>query len=297
MSLTDSNVNLGDYNDINSFVNRAAADTKQIFGDIATNEKLYWFSQFLKDYVVTAIINGRFEVGSMGKSMTGYTSGGNIPTRNVAYALTASGISNKGILPDKSCYCTVTLSSEEKVVDEAKRNKMSASLVEIRIKNVYDWFQSDPTAKNLDPNAFELIELFIMANNVKNSGGKLSEVSQQQLNELWENRKTNYVSNGIGNDNLAYKICSDCYDGELSKNNIDLASMKALQTIAGVDLWMNQEKRNCSEVRYDNVDQLTEIMNYIGAAKLTGADLSVYISPFIQRVEAQDKNLEDAKDR
>lgn len=287
----------GDFNNINSFVRKATEDTKIIYGQIASPEKLSLFSELLKDKTADDVIMGRaYMVDNKDQRFICYAMSGDVPTNNIRYALVASGISSYGTISDNRCYPTVSLSPDENVVEQAKEYRQNANEVEMKISGIYNWMQNDEHAKAADPNAYELVELFAKVNNVKLSGGEISPKAEQQLNEIWENRKNNFVSNGIGRDNLSYQICNDCFNGTLSQQYIDLASIKALQKMAAVDLWLRQEKRNGNEVQYNNDHELTEIGNYINASKMVGMDLDVYINSFIQEINMT-KTIEEGRAR
>ena len=167
------------------------------------------------------------------------------------------------------------------------------NLAEQKINGVYGWFSSDPNAKSLDPNAYELTGLFIDANNARLDGKAISEEASSHLNEMWENRRENYLKNNIGTNNLSFRICSDCYDGKLSNTKFSTEATALLQRLAGVSLYLNQEVRNNGFVNYNNIWELQEIENNAKIAMNQGYDLSEYLDGFVIELNELTKKKEE----
>lgn len=268
--------------DIYDFTRKAVDDTKLVYGPNIPIENRHQFYLHFCDYLTTSILAGIVNSSDEYGNYIAYASHDSFPTLALRYALAASGIAKDGLLPQDSCYTTERLLLSDEVRNQAFEYKTEAKDLVAKIDQIYQWLMFDQNNLNADPNASELVEIFINANNIVKSGGNLPAETKTQLTQIWENRKNNFVKNNLGSDSFAYEICDSCFDGQLSQNYIDLASLKLLQIMAGVDLWINQEKRAGNEVRFNNRMEMEQISNCYLASKQIGSHMDTYMNRFVK---------------
>lgn len=266
---------------IYEFTDKAMAATKIIYGENIPIENRYLFELFFRDYLTTSILDGIVNyIDENENRYIEFSSHNNSPTDGLKYALIASGISADGILPSDHCYNIERLLLSNDIVNQSFEYKTDNKDLVTKINELYQWMSLDQNNLKADPNATELVEIFITANNIINSGGTLTNETKAKLNQIGENKNSNFAKNNLGPDSLAYQICRSCVDGELSKTYIDLASSKLLQIMAGIDLWINQEKRDGKEVYFDNQNEKQQISRYYLASQLIGPDMAEYVNKF-----------------
>lgn len=101
-------------------------------------------------------------------------------------------------------------------------------------------------------------------NNIKNSGGFTPSELEIGLQEFYQNRKSNFSKNGLSTNSIAYQICIDCGEGELSKQIIDPISEKLLARCAGVSLYVDQVRRRENPYYiFDNESEIMEMNEYV----------------------------------
>jgi hypothetical protein len=143
-------------------------------------------------------------------------------------------------------------------MDETLLHEISAT--SSRIRGVANWFRGDSNARYLDPNADELVEMMVRANNVRSKGGELPADVTQSLDEIWQNRRANYERNGLGTDCVSYEMLNDLYDGALSKEEVGGHCLDALRRIARGSLYTSQVRRDGNRgYVWDDARQLGEI--------------------------------------
>lgn len=121
------------------------------------------------------------------------------------------------------------------------------------ILNVYNKIVNDHrNSKNIE----KLVDIFVKVNNAKNSGEIVSPASLLRLELLWGLIKILYYSEDNSRNSLSYNICSDCYDGELSKRVIEPSTNFVLAKIAVTDfIQQNKIPHGCiDDIIVDTID-------------------------------------------
>lgn len=142
-------------------------------------------------------------------------------------------------------------------IDEMFKTAENQAIIN-RVEGIIGWFDSHPGAKDFDPNAYEFVSFMIDINNIKNSlRGTVPSKLEERVKEFWENRKNNFSKNGLSTDSMAFKICSECYDGELSKKVIGKAGQALFARLAGISLYTDQvrKRRNPDVIVYDGIER------------------------------------------
>ncbi len=155
--------------------------------------------------------------------------------------------------------------------------------LEKRIDFVYEHIIKHP---NQDPNASEMVELFVHCNEMKrryhlygNLADELSSNSIEKLNFIWAYRSHNFEKNKLGKDNLAYQICNDAFHNQVSKEILNKSTLIALSKMAAIDLWLNQSRRDNVEVKVNPVE-IEEIIEHIELSNLAGVNINHYYQIF-----------------
>lgn len=143
------------------------------------------------------------------------------------------------------------------IFGKKKEEQMSANLItrELngdiyeRLYNLKSFLKNNP---NVNPNAYELVDLLVAAHNLK----VLGQIEPEQLSllsEIYDNRMGKFgtmpTSMPEGEEPLCISIIRDLYEGELSQmpELIDLSSWRALKGTAGVDYY---EMEHCYLINY-----------------------------------------------
>lgn len=128
----------------------------------------------------------------------------------------------------------------EGILNWTKENRLS-----------YDWAK--------DPNAYEMVNLFLLGSKYSNEG---QNIDKSTLNQLWEIRSQDFEPIGILSNSFIYKICEDAFlssqEGKPLVN--DEASHHALRKMAGLGLYLSQQKRDGQEIQYNNPSELLELL-------------------------------------
>lgn len=87
------------------------------------------------------------------------------------------------------------------------------------------------------------------------------DIDKQTLQEMWDIRSQDFARCGVSENNIVYKICEDSY--RASQEGIalvnDEASHHALRKLAGVGLYLSQQKTREGSVKYDNAREFLEL--------------------------------------
>lgn len=110
-----------------------------------------------------------------------------------------------------------------------------------------------------DPNAYEMTNVFLLAARYKSQGRQINE---QTLDEMWEIRKGDFEHAGVADTSFVYRICEDSYKS--IKENKPLVeedkSHQSLRKMAGIGLYLMQQKRDGNEINYDNPEELLDLI-------------------------------------
>lgn len=130
-----------------------------------------------------------------------------------------------------------------------------------RAEGVLNWINENRSSFDWakDPNSYEMINLFLLGSKYSNEG---HNIDKSILKQIWEIRKQDFEPIGISSNNFIYRICEDSYqssqDGKPLVN--DEASHHALRKMAGIGLYLSQQKRDNKEIQYNNPTELIELL-------------------------------------
>lgn len=143
-----------------------------------------------------------------------------------------------------------------------------------RSKGIVGWIKENREKEEWakDPNAFEMTNVFLL-------GAKYAEesvdVNKETLKEMWEIRKGDFARCGISENNFVYRICEDAYEASQEGRALvnDEASHHALRKMAGIGLFLNQQKARGEKIEYNNADELIELLEASRTLKGVHPDL------------------------
>lgn len=241
------------------YINEALKETLNIYGPDAFG-RMDEFRSFFEDATVLSFVKEHDAV---------FTSAGNVATVNIKQALIGSGISKNGQLPIGRCYLTHELEDDtmqnrvhEKLNEktEALINKMKGRGNEYGINR---YLAENPKS---DPNAFEMVDVLSTYHNLVACGKTPPEDIKADLDNMFAQRKQNFIENGIGTDGAAYRICEFCYQPEnLEDYPLPAVTIAAMRKIASLDLYSRQQIRDQGPL-FDNVAEVEGVKNYFNAS-------------------------------
>ncbi len=138
--------------------------------------------------------------------------------------------------------------------------QMEAYIPEFNINGVIggvtEWTKEN---RNTDPNAFELVNVFLFAGKYASEG---SLIDDESLTDLWNIRSESFKNMGISEDNFVYKIVEASYESAIKSESLvsDPISHIALRRTAGVGLYLMQQKRDTGTMNYNNSAEMMELL-------------------------------------
>ena len=123
-----------------------------------------------------------------------------------------------------------------------------------------------------DPNAYEMTNQFLFGSKYLAEG---KDVNIDTINEMWKIRSVDFKHCKIRNRNFVYQICKDSYESCISKKPLvnDENSHHALRKMAGLGLYLKQQKRNSQEISFNNPNELLELIQCSSSLKTFHPDL------------------------
>ena len=146
-------------------------------------------------------------------------------------------------------------------------NKEWIASFEARVTEIYNFKFLNDERVALDPSASIMVSLLADYNNFKLENTIISEKTEKQIALLFKTEKLNYVRNNIGIDNVAYRICHDMYEGNLKQKALKAKDAVALQMMAAISLFINQQLRDDGEVNYDRTNEWQILKNLVNDSK------------------------------
>lgn len=148
--------------------------------------------------------------------------------------------------------------------DENFNDNIPYELLDMSSNNILNWitenrFQYDWAR---DPNVYEMTNLFLCAANYRSQGRK---VDLSPINEIWEIRKDDFKGCNISESNFVYRIVQDSYESAIRGERLvnDSQSHMALRKLAGIGLYLYQQKRDTKQISYNNPQELLELLNNV----------------------------------
>lgn len=167
------------------------------------------------------------------------------------------------------CFLTNMLDDKNinSIVEKNLHNKMTHLINKIRGGNgeygVNKYLSENPKS---DPNAYEIVDVLTAYNNLVALGKELPEDIKKDLDNMFYQRKQNFIENGIGTDSASYRICEFCYKPEnLDDYPLPAVTIATLRKIASLDLYSRQQIRD-NGLLFDNVSEVETVLNYFKAS-------------------------------
>ena len=125
-------------------------------------------------------------------------------------------------------------------------------------KEQYDWAK--------DPNAYEMTNVFLFAGKYASEG---KAVDLDEVNRMWEMRSGDFERCGIGENHFVFQICKQSYEAAMKGQTLvdDEQSHSALRKMAGVGLYVMQQKREKGIMEYNNTGELINLIEDSKALK------------------------------
>lgn len=243
------------------YIEEAVKETRNNYGPDAYGH-IEEFREFFEDATRVSVLQGAKPI---------FTSAGDTPTDNIRQALIGSGINKKGQLPIGRSFLTNQLEDDEmqNIIDEYLDAKMQ-NLIDVikgseKEYGVNRYLEENP---NSDPNAFQMVDLFTTYNNLVACGRTPREDIKAELDNMFSQRKRNFIENGIGTDNAAYRMCEFCYKPESSDDYpLPAVTIAAMRKIASLNLYSRQQERDGKPL-FDNVAEVEQVRNYLNASNI-----------------------------
>ena len=130
-----------------------------------------------------------------------------------------------------------------------------------RVKGIADWIEGNGHKYDWarDPNAYEMTNVFLFAGKYMQEG---QPVDLTDVQRIWEMRSGDFEGCGISENNFVYQICRQSYDSAMSGQAlvIDEGSHSALRKMAGIGLYLIQQRRDQGKVNYNNLGEFLVLM-------------------------------------
>lgn len=244
------------------YIDEAAKEVVKIYGPDAMGNRIEKFRNFFEDATISSVINS-------GRAY--FSSASNIPTLNLSQALIGAGINKKGELPMGRWFITNELkdSNIENIIEEILNNKMKNLINTMKggegKHGVNRYLAENPKS---DPNAYEIVDTITTYNNLVACGKTPPEDIKTDLDNMFSQRKKNFMENDIGMDNAAYKMCEFCYQPEsLDDYPLPAVTIEAMKKIASLDLYSRQQERD-GKTLFDNVAEVENLKNCFYASQI-----------------------------
>lgn len=101
------------------------------------------------------------------------------------------------------------------------------------------------------------------------------DIHKETLQEMWQIRSQDFARCGISENNFVYRICEDSYQASQAGRALvnDEASHHALRKMAGIGLYLNQQKVREGKVEYSNPNEFLELVESARTLKGVHPDL------------------------
>lgn len=131
-------------------------------------------------------------------------------------------------------------------------------------RNQFDWAK--------DPNAYEMTNLFLFGAKYFHED---KDVDVDTLTEMWKIRSKDFERCNISENSFVYAICRDSYESILSNKPMvnDENSHHALRKMAGLGLYLKQQKRDSGEISYNNPQELLQLLECSNSLKVFHPEL------------------------
>lgn len=131
-----------------------------------------------------------------------------------------------------------------------------------RVNGINTWIENNRDLYDYakDPNAFELTNVFLFAGKYASEG---KEINLESVRRMWELRSKDFERCGITKENFIYQICEQSYNSAMSGKALvdDEHSHSALRRMAGVGLYLMQQRRDKGTIQYNNPHELMELID------------------------------------
>lgn len=146
--------------------------------------------------------------------------------------------------------------------DKNFKDNIAHDVFDISSRNILNWIKENRDKYDWakDPNAYEMTNLFLLAAKYKGQG---KQIDTSVINEIWEIRKQDFERCNISENNFVYRIVQDSYESAMSGKTLvnDNQSHHALRKMAGIGLYLYQQKRDNKQVSYNNPQELLELLS------------------------------------
>ncbi len=143
-----------------------------------------------------------------------------------------------------------------------------------RVAGIANWIEEnrDQFEWAKDPNAYEMTNVFLFAGKHTQDG---KHVDLSDVQRIWDMRSGDFEGCGISENNFVYQICKQSYDCAMRGEALvtDEASHSALRKMAGVGLYLMQQKRDQGKMNYNNLSELLALMRNSRALRQNHPDL------------------------
>lgn len=136
-------------------------------------------------------------------------------------------------------------------------------------KNILKWIQENRDIRDWakDPNAYEMVNLFLFGAKYSREG---KNIDVDSLTQIWDIRSKDFDRCNVSKNSFIYTICQDSYNAAISGKSLvnDEFSHSALRKMAGIGLFLKQQHRDSGVISYNNPQELMQLLEHSNTLKV-----------------------------
>lgn len=141
------------------------------------------------------------------------------------------------------------------------QDNISAQDFNLRAQGIANWIKENREKYDWakDPNAYEMANVFLFGAKYASEEESIDMIA---LDEIWNVRSKDFENCNISENNFVYKICQDAYNAAKNRKALvnDENSHHALRKMAGIGLYLKQQKRDNQSIGYDNLSEYQSLI-------------------------------------
>lgn len=154
-----------------------------------------------------------------------------------------------------------------------------------KIMGPCNWFKEVPSRSNLDPNAYELMDMILAIKKVKDAIGSIPRDIEIEFLQFYKDRMGSFSRNGYGTSIVAYTLCETFFEkNDFSGKEIGPYGEALLKRMAELSRYTAWRRMQDPSYRHDNYTEFEEMKNNCKRALEEGTDLRFYYSAMINEV-------------
>lgn len=135
-------------------------------------------------------------------------------------------------------------------------------------RNILEWIQENRDIHDWakDPNAYEMVNLFLFGAKYSREG---KNIDVDSLTQIWNIRSKDFERCNVSENSFIYAICQDAYNAAITGKSLvnDEFSHSALRKMAGIGLFLKQQHRDSGVISYNNPKELLQLLEHSNILK------------------------------